>query len=145
MKKGQLVGSPAPPIHVIGERRIRVLLSSGKPMNARAAIPAGDVPRSESEFEVKETQGGSSEQSGSQDAIESLDGTGQSRSSPTTDGETADIRSQRGDFSPNGDDELHGIHPVPEPESRDIRFVDLPYPRRQEQQDSHGNSNCPEY
>ncbi len=130
----------------VGGRRIRVLLSSGKPMNAARTIPVKDVPietlkAGKAELDAAEAEEKAKiqdpETTGSSSSGQDLNITSAEDSSRPS---TSDV--QRVDF-----EEMNGaagdpitVSPVQERPGRDIRFGDLPHPRKHERQNSEANS-----
>jgi len=137
-KNGQLV----PPIHeshqlIIGGRRIRVLLDSGKPMNPSKPIQPKDVPMqdlkaAQRKIEADEGQLEDSEASGSSEASDLRN----NYSSAYMNGVTTNTVHNEDTTGDNKDEII--ASPIQERSGRDIKFGDLPHPRKHERSDSEG-------
>jgi len=131
----------------VGGRRIRVLLSSGKPMNAARTIPVKDVPietlkAGEAQLDATEAE--------EKAKIQDSETTGSSSSGHDLQNTSAEDSSRPSTSDVHGIDfeEINGVtagdpitvNPMQERPGRDIRFGDLPHPRKHDRQNSEANS-----
>lgn len=124
-----------PHAYMAGGRRIRVLLSSGKPMNSARSIPNKDLPletlkAGEEELEQRESQRNVESSKDSEPNGESEQSESSKRRSSSSSHGSGDI-----DLGPHEmqvqkeEDEILST-PVAERTGRDIRFGNLPQPRK---------------
>lgn len=137
---------------IIGGRKIRVLLNNVHPTKPKESIPPKDVPMEDlkvAEAKIQRAEGISEES-------EIVSGTSQasrtSEAGPTSSDKTGSYIQQ----SPSGrhmnentnchiEEDKDEITPSPiqEHHGRDIRFVDLPQPRKHERENSEGIASGP--
>jgi hypothetical protein len=140
------VDSIAPRTKYIGGRRIRVIFSSGKPMNASSSqhLPPKGIPMAvlkAGELELEREEDAKAKAKAKAIANENLE-------NPESNGSLGlRITSSPTQMNGNGgidpiDSESNGdeIRPAPTQErtGRDIRFGNLPHPRKHERQNSEG-------
>jgi hypothetical protein len=136
----------------VNGRRIRVILSTGKPMNATRTIPIQDVavqdvpPRDcpietlkagEEQLEEDEAIQEQKEKimKESEEGVSSGLSSEHEKQNEVSDSDPGNLGIHEMDFI-NGEQQSRAATPQPERPGRDIRFGDLPQPRKHERRDS---------